>query len=236
MSRLNVLAQPWFRTLRTAVTAPDRIEIALKYAAVLGFALLCGHAGWQLAQTVRGEEPHSMPATAPPPTLSASIKEPSAAQIARSVATQHWFGIAGSVDNSPTDAPVKTAGPVKVLGIIFAGDAPFSRAILALDGKQKSYDIGARLDNGDEVISIEADRVILTGGGKRYALVLKHPGSAMLAKAPHFNGGGAAGSTIARTRARVPASRPVAAAAPTVTGSTLQRLQALRAQLLSGSH
>jgi hypothetical protein len=104
-----------------------------------------------------------------------------------------------------------------------------------LGGKQKSYGIGAALGNGDKVVGIDADRVTLADGNRRYTLVLKHPGSAMLAKAPDFGGGETFRAAVTQNPQQ-PAAQPAPSVAPVSTGTTLQRLQALRARLLSGEH
>lgn len=216
---------------RTAI-----FENGLRYAITAGLAVTVTATGWQLLQVI--ELIHGTPTVQA--GTSAPAAPPSAAappDAAAAIASQHWFGQADSEGAAPPKAQVKTGGPVKVHGIIFARDKATTRAILVLNGHEKSYRVGEVLQNGNKVAAIRPDRVILTQSGARYALVLNHPKSAMLAEAPRFDGGTAVtdpGSAVAVNRP--PPYTPVRSAPPAAVrgASTLQRLQSLRARLLSG--
>lgn len=214
-------------------------ENGLRYVVMAGLAAAVTVTGWRLVQTLgfTNSAPLIHATASIPAALSSNATSSNAAAIATAIASQHWFGQARPQAAAPSKAEVKTDGPVKVLGIIFAADDALARAILALNGNERNYRVGDALKNGDKVVAIEPDRVVLAQGVMRYALVLNKPGSAMLAEAPHFNGGGGALHPSVVTANRSPSHAPAAVSAPPVMrgASTLQRLQSLRSRLLSGT-
>lgn len=200
-----------------------KVENGLRYMVIIALLALIATTGWQLMQT-----PSSAAAT---PTLSGSeqpvsrpgASAPDAATLAKKIALRHLFG---SVKQSATAAPPVTKersnSAVQLRGIIFAADQDLARAILALDGNQQSYRVGSLLNNGAKLTAIQANRVILARDGKHYALVL--------ADAPSRFNGDVHNLSISRGP---PPARAALSSAPATNATTLSRLKALRAQMLS---
>lgn len=81
------------------------------------------------------------------------------------IAALHLFGMTSS-----DVLPGPPAGDVAVVGIAFAPEAGASAAILIINGRQQSYPVGSLLPNGETLLSIEANRVIIERNGLRHGL------------------------------------------------------------------
>jgi len=60
---------------------------------------------------------------------------------------------------------------VHVIGIIASDDAKQSWAILDISGSQHMYQAGATLPDGEKLVAVQQDRVVLAGAGVPYSVL-----------------------------------------------------------------
>ena len=136
------------------------------------------------------------------------------------VADQHLFGMAPVAISS---APIVAAAAIQVIGIITADDPKQSWAILDLGGEQHLYQAGTMLPDGEKLLAVQPDRVVLVGHGDPYSVMWDmHPADANAAF-PILN------LSASGDFSNLPA--PVAGAISHT--STQETLSALRTQLLA---
>lgn len=172
---------------------------------------------WSLVTTLR----------APPATLSSLQSAPpvGARRGARNVdpegvADHHLFGMAPA---AVSVAPVMAAAGIRVIGILADEDSKQSWAILDMAGDQKMYQAGAELPDGEKLLAVKPDRVILSGRGDPYSVMWDMQLANANAMFPIL------GVSVTDNFDSPPA--PAAGSVPHT--STQEALSALRAQLLS---
>lgn len=136
------------------------------------------------------------------------------------VADQHLFGMAPVAVSS---VPIVAAAAIQVIGIIRADDPKQSWAILDLGGEQHLYQAGTMLPDGEKLLAVEQDRVVLVDHGAPYSVMWDmHPADANAAF-PILN------LSASGNFSHLPG--PVVGPIPHT--STQETLSALRAQLLA---
>lgn len=190
---------------------------ALRAAVYLCLAVLLVILVWRLALTLRA--PKAVAIEGQTAQTIGVARIPQRVNV-EEVADQHLFGMAPVAVSS---APIMAAAGIRVIGIITAEDPKQSWAILDMGGDQHMYQAGTLLPDGEKLLAVQPDRVVLVGHGDPYSVMWDmHPADANAAF-PILN------LSTSGDFSNLPA--PVAGAIPhTLTQETLS---ALRAQLLA---
>lgn len=137
-----------------------------------------------------------------------------------SVVDQHLFGL---VPAAVSTAPVMAAAGIRVIGILASDDAKQSWAILDVAGNQKMYQAGTELPDGEKLLAVNPDRVVLSGRGDPYSVMWDMPLANANAMFPTLDVSGTGDSD----------SSPAPMTGPIPHTTTQEALNALRTQLLS---
>lgn len=165
---------------------------------------------------------------------------PPAYSIDALVAT-HLFGQTAS-ETPATPQPAAPSGDISLVGILHAGTATDSRAIITTNGKTLVIAEGDSLPDGEKIVAIEAHAVTLLHGGAEMLLTLNFTDdqgapSARIADASQVTGWGGQSGAVTTTGYPVPASYN--SSGPTLgvpqvpaSASPLEQMASLRSQLI----